>query len=477
MKSLKLVADFAPAGDQPNAILSLLKGVASKKNHQVLLGVTGSGKTFTIANVIEKLNMPMLILSPNKTLAAQLYVEFKNFFPNNAVEYFISYYDYYQPEAYIPHSDTYIEKDASINEEIDRLRLKATASLLENKNCIVVASVSCIYGLGAPEDYENMIASVNVGDRIERDEFVKKLVEMQYSRNEMDFRHGVFRVKGDIVDVFPSYLDIGVRVIFDFDVIKSIEEFDPLTGDIKNTKDSFSVYPAKHFVISKSKREKAVQAIRVELKERLRYLTKVNKLVEAQRLEQRTEYDIEMILEMGYCNGIENYSRYMSGREEGSRPYCLLDYFTKPFLMVIDESHIAVSQVGAMYSGDRARKQTLVDYGFRLPSALDNRPLKFDEFESMISPVIYVSATPGNYEMQKSLGKVVEQIIRPTGLVDPEIEIRPIKNMIKNVCDEIKIIVEKKQRTLITTLTKRMAEDLADYLVDHNIKAKYHESN
>jgi excinuclease ABC subunit B len=473
MNKFKLESNYKPAGDQPKAIENLLKGLKEKNSQQILLGVTGSGKTYTIANVIEKLDLPVLVMSPNKTLAAQLYVEFKNFFPHNPVEYFISYYDYYQPEAYIPHSDTYIEKDSSVNENIEKLRLKATTSLLESRNTIIVASVSCIYGLGSPEDYEGMMLNLYKGQKITRNSLITQLVNVQYERNEMEFTQKKFRVKGNIIDIFPAYLDIGVRIELDDDSINRIMSFDPLTGNIKEEKEKATIYPAKHFVINKDKRDKGIESIKKELKERLDALKKQNKLVEAQRLEQRTEYDMEMLAEMGYCNGIENYSRHLSGKHEGERPFCLLDYFPKPFLLIMDESHIGIPQVRGMYNGDRARKQTLVDYGFRLPSALDNRPLKFDEFENLIHSVIYVSATPGDYEITKSRGKIVEQIIRPTGLVDPKVDIKPTKNMVDDTIIEISKVVERKERVLITTLTKRFAEDLAQYMEEKKIRARY----
>ncbi len=468
-----LKSKFKPDGDQPKAISQLVSGIKSGKNYQTLLGVTGSGKTFTIANVIKELELPTLILSPNKTLAAQLYSEFKSFFPDDNVEYFISYYDYYQPEAYIPQSDTYIEKDASINEKIDRLRLRATTSLLSQKNCIIVASVSCIYGLGSPEDYKGMILFIDKAKKLARKQFLKNLISMQYFRNEVDFSQGAFRIKGDMIDIFPPYLEYAIRIEIFEDEVERIISFDPLTGDVIKSHDFFVLYPAKHFVVQRQKLETAIESIQQELVERLATLEKEKKLLEAQRLKQKTEYDLEILNEMGYCNGIENYSRHLTGRKEGERPFCLLDYFGGKFLTIIDESHIAIPQLRAMYNGDRSRKETLVDYGFRLPSALDNRPLKFEEFEKMVNPVVFLSATPGDYELVKSENQVVEQIVRPTGLVDPIVNIRPTKGMMQSIFDEIKIVLKRKERTLITTLTKKLAEQLSEYLIENNVKAKY----
>ncbi|MFH1715415.1 MAG: excinuclease ABC subunit UvrB [Elusimicrobiota bacterium] len=473
MEKYKLKTSFQPAGDQPHAIKELVQGVKQGNNHQVLLGVTGSGKTFTIANVIQELNMPLLVISPNKTLAAQLYVEFKNFFPDNPVEYFISYYDYYQPEAYIPQSDTYIEKDAAINERIERLRLKATSSLFEKQNSIVVASVSCIYGLGNPEDYSGMVVNVRKGEKLVRENIVKALVRIQYERNEMAFTQGTFRFKGEVLDIYPAYEEFAIRIEMDEDNIKNICIFHPISGDIIKQVEKITIYPAKHFVISRHKLESAISDIEKELALQVEVFQKQDKLVEAQRLKQRTEFDIEMMREIGYCNGIENYSRHLSSRAEGERPFCLLDYFPKPFLVAIDESHIAVPQIRAMYNGDRARKTTLIEHGFRLPSSLDNRPLKFEEFEKIAGPVIYVSATPSDYELSKANGVIVEQIIRPTGLVDPKIEVRPVKGMIEDVFNEIKNVAGKGERVLITTLTKRFSEDLAQYMEEHNFRARY----
>ncbi|MCP4481283.1 MAG: excinuclease ABC subunit UvrB [bacterium] len=471
--NFKLNAPFSPSGDQPQAIKELIVNIESGKKHQTLLGVTGSGKTFTIANLVEHFNMPTLIISPNKTLAAQLYSEFKNFFPDDAVEYFISYYDYYQPEAYMPQSDTYIEKDASINDKIDRLRLRATASLLTQKNVIIIASVSCIYGLGSPEDYKGMVTILKKGQTINRKELLSDLVNMQYVRNELAFESGTFRIKGEVIDIYPAYLEYAVRLEFFDDELERIVLFNPVSGDILEEKEGFVVYPAKHFVMARSKIEKSIGNIRVELKGWLKELESAGKIVEAQRLKQKTEYDLEMLNELGYCNGVENYSRHLGGRAAGSRPFCLIDYFNKPFLTVIDESHMGVSQIRGMYNGDRARKQTLVDYGFRLPSALDNRPLQFDEFEALTGQTIYVSATPADYELEKSEDRIVEQIIRPTGLIDPEVKIRPIKGMMKELFKELKIIIKREERALVTTLTKKMAEDLSEYFIENGLKARY----
>ena len=472
---MNLVSKFKPSGDQPAAIKNLTQGIKNNAQHQILLGVTGSGKTFTIANLIRNLNIPTLVISPNKTLAAQLYSEFKSFFPDDAVEYFISYYDYYQPEAYIPQSDTYIEKDAAVNDKIDRLRLRATTSLLSQKNCVVVASVSCIYGLGSPEDYKGMILIINKNDKLNRREFLSNLVSIQYSRNDLGFCEGNFRIKGDVIDIFPPYFESAVRIEFFDNQVDRILLLDSLTGKVICEKETFVIYPAKHFVMRREKMEKSLGNIKNELDERLVEFEKSGKLLEAQRLKQKTEYDLEMLNEMGYCNGIENYSRHLSNRLPGEKPYCLIDYLGGKgnFLTIIDESHIAVPQIRAMYNGDKARKQTLVDYGFRLPSALDNRPLKFEEFENMTGPVIYVSATPGDYEVAKSGNRIVEQIIRPTGLVDPIVNIRPTKDMIDNIFKEVKSVIKKGERILITTLTKKMAEDLAEFLVENDIKAKY----
>ncbi|MDR0675454.1 MAG: excinuclease ABC subunit UvrB [Elusimicrobiota bacterium] len=468
-----LTSKFTPSGDQPKAINELLKNLDENKNHQILLGVTGSGKTFTIANVIQKFNKPTLILSPNKTLAAQLYSEFKAFFPNDAVEYFISYYDYYQPEAYIPQSDTYIEKDAAVNEKIDRLRLRTTTSLLTQKNCIVIASVSCIYGLGSPDDYKGMIIMLDKNKSFNRKDFLNDLISLQYNRNDKFFEQGCFRIKGNIIDIFPPYLETAFRIEFFDDEIEKMIIFDPLTGKKLNERQTFVIYPAKHFVMRQTKLENAIKKIKNELSIRLKQLEAEKKMVEAYRLKQKVEYDIEILNEMGYCNGIENYSRHITGRNEGEPPFCLIDYFEDEFLTIIDESHIAIPQIRGMYNGDRARKENLVNYGFRLPSALDNRPLKFDEFEKKIHSVIYVSATPGDYEIEISKNNIVEQIIRPTGLVDPLVSIRPTNNMMENVFHEVNKVIDRKERILITTLTKKMAEELTEYLIEHDIKAKY----
>jgi excinuclease ABC subunit B len=474
----KLVSNFKPSGEQPMAIDKLYNNLVSGKNSQVLLGVTGSGKTFVMANLIEKLQRPALIISPNKILAAQLYSEFKSFFPNNAVEYFISYYDYYQPEAYIPATDTYIEKDSSVNDHIDRLRLKATTSILERNDVIVVASVSSIYNLGAPEEYQNMCVKISVGQKIPIDNLLRELISIHYERNEIDFFRGKFKVKGDTVEIFPAYLETAIKVEFFGDEIDAIKEFDPISGNILNKKDVCYIYPAKHFVTSNDKLKIALKNIEAELNERVSVLKAEGKLLEAQRLLQRTKYDMEMLQETGFCNGVENYSRHLSLRPAGSRPTTLIDYFlsnpkTSNFLLIADESHITLPQIRGMYEGDRSRKQTLINFGFRLPSALDNRPLKFDEFESIIKQSVMVSATPGKYELEKSKNDIVELVIRPTGLVDPEIIIRPIDGQIQDMIKEIKKVVAKKQRVLITTLTKRMSEDLTAYLKDQGFRVEY----
>jgi len=471
----KVRSKYSPRGDQPQAITKLTEGVIRGEKYQVFLGVTGSGKTFSISKVIENVKKPVLVMSHNKTLAAQLYGEFKNFFPDNRVEYFISYYDYYQPEAYIPRTDTYIAKDLSINEEIDRLRLKATSSLLEGRqDVIIVSSVSCIYGIGAPEEYAEQVLVLKKGQKISRKKLLEKLVDIHYVRNDFDFKRGTFRVRGDTIEVIPAYeLDEGIRIeIFD-DEIEKLSYIDALTGQALKTDESISIYPAKYFVTNKEKIEKAVESIRNELEERSEYLKKEGKIIEAQRLEQRTNFDIEMMLEVGYCSGIENYSRHLDGRPEGSRPSCLFDYFPDDYLLIIDESHVTVPQIRAMFNGDRMRKITLVEHGFRLPSALDNRPLKFEEWEKIINQVIFVGATPGDYELEKSGGSIVEQIIRPTGLLDPEIQVKPIKNQIDDLLEEIRKRAKKKERVLVTTLTKRMSEDLTDYFANIGIKVKY----
>lgn len=470
----ELVSDFKPTGDQPSAIKELVEGIQRGDENQVLLGVTGSGKTFTIANVIKQLQRPTLILSHNKTLAAQLYSEFKQFFPNNAVEYFISYYDYYQPEAYIPASNTYIEKDLSINDEIEKLRLRTTSSLISGRrDVIVVSSVSCLYGIGNPEDFNNGTIIMKVGESISRDMFLYKLVESLYSRNEISFSHGNFRVKGDTVDIFPGYSDFCIRIVFWGNEIEKIETFSHVTGQRTDSLREISIFPANIFVTSKDKIKEAIYRIQDDMFAQRDYFLEIGKPLEAKRLEDRTNYDIEMIKELGYCSGIENYSRYFDGRSAGSRPFCLIDFFPNDFLTVIDESHVTVSQVRAMYNGDRSRKTTLVDYGFRLPSALDNRPLKFDEFEGIIGQTVYMSATPADYELDKSGGVVVEQVIRPTGLLDPVIEVRPSRNEIDDLLDEIEKTVGRGFRVLVTTLTKKMAEELNTFLIRNGVRSKY----
>ncbi|MFC2088904.1 excinuclease ABC subunit UvrB [Calditrichota bacterium] len=473
MPKFELTSKYKPSGDQPQAIEELTAGIHSGEKHQTLLGVTGSGKTFTMANVIANVNLPTLIISHNKTLAAQLYGEFKGFFPNNAVEFFISYYDYYQPEAYVPSSDTYIEKDASINDEIDRLRLKATSSLLSRKDVIIIASVSCIYGLGSPKDYEELLVIIRQGETIDRNQVLLKLVDIQYSRNDFDFQRGTFRVRGDVIDIFPAYEEDAFRVEFFGDEVEKIYRIDTLTGIIKNEEPAAVIYPARHFVTTEDKMTRAMTLIREELEHRLKILRDQNKLLEAQRLEMRTNFDLEMMMEIGYCSGIENYSRHISGRKVGDPPYTLLDFFPEKFLVFVDESHQSIPQVRAMYNGDRSRKETLVEHGFRLPSALDNRPLKFHEFEERMPQMIYVSATPAEYELKNSGGVIVEQVIRPTGLIDPKIEVRPIATQIDDLIAEIREGVKNGERTLVTTLTKRMAEDLSDYLQGVNIKVRY----
>lgn len=468
-----MVSEYTPAGDQPKAIEALAEGVLRGDVHQTLLGVTGSGKTYTIAKVIEKVQRPTLVLAHNKTLAAQLCSEFREFFPDNCVEYFVSYYDYYRPEAYLPSSDTYIEKDSSVNEEIDRLRHSATAALFERRDVIIVASVSCIYGLGDPEDYLDLMLSLRTGMIKDRDEIIRKLVDIQYERNDIDLKRNTFRVRGDIVEVIPSDMDNRlIRIEFFGDEIEKISEVDALTGEIYGVRNHVAIFPASHYATTEQKKLQAVESIRAELDERLEYFRKENKLVEGYRLEQRTNYDLEMLKEIGFCQGIENYSRHISGREPGSPPYTLLGYFPEDFLLVIDESHTTIPQVRAMYNGDRARKQSLVDYGFRLPSAFDNRPLTFEEFEEKINQVIFVSATPGEYERNLSVN-VVEQIIRPTGLVDPEIIVRPVDGQIDDLINEIRETVKRNERVLVTTLTKRLAENLTEYFTVMDIKVKY----
>ncbi|MBQ3022212.1 MAG: excinuclease ABC subunit UvrB [Clostridia bacterium] len=475
--NFKLVSDFAPTGDQPQAIESLVRSIESGNRGQVLLGVTGSGKTFTVANAIARVNKPTLILAHNKTLAAQLYNEFKEFFPENAVEYFVSYYDYYQPEAYIAHSDTYIEKDAQVNDEIDKLRHSATMALFERRDVIVVASVSCIYGLGDPEDYSTLVLSLRPGMRKDRDEVLRKLVEMQYERNDINFIRGKFRVRGDVVEIFPiSSGENAVRVEFFGDEIDRITEIDTLTGEVLGVRKHVGIYPASHYVTTAEKREAAIASIREELEERLKELRDNDRLLEAQRLEERTNYDIEMMREIGFCSGIENYSRHISGREAGSAPYTLMDYFPDDFLLVVDESHVTIPQVRAMFAGDRSRKESLVKYGFRLPSAFDNRPLNFSEFEERVNQVVFVSATPAQYEYENSQ-TVSEQLIRPTGLIDPEVSVRPVEGQIDDLLTEIFARADKKERVLVTTLTKKMAEDLTDYLRSMGVKVKYMHSD
>ena len=473
-KNFQLVSTFQPAGDQPKAIETMVENFSKGLKHQTLLGVTGSGKTFSMAHVIEQLNMPALVLAPNKTLAAQLYSEFKELFPNNAVEYFVSYYDYYQPEAYIPSSDTYIEKDSAINEQIDRMRHSATRSLFDRRDVIIVSSVSCIYGLGSPEAYEGMMIQISNGDKLKRDDFLKELIRIQYDRNNVDFSRGNIRVRGDVVEVFPPYEeDRALRVEFFGDFVDKISWIDPLTAQVYEELDQIGIYPGSHYATGDDNIKKAIKTIQVELQERLKDLTTNVKFLEAQRLEQRTYYDIEMMEQIGFCQGIENYSRHLTGRAPGEPPPTLIEYFPKDFLTFIDESHVTVPQIGGMYRGDRARKMNLVEHGFRLPSALDNRPLNFQEFEGMMDRVVYVSATPSAYELQKSEGLIVEQIIRPTGLIDPEIEIRPVKTQVDDLLKEIRIRVEKKQRVLITTLTKRSSEDLTEYYESIGVKVKY----
>lgn len=473
-KNFQLVSTFKPGGDQPKAIETMVENFNKGLKHQTLLGVTGSGKTFSMAHVIEQLNMPAIVLAPNKTLAAQLYSEFKELFPNNAVEYFVSYYDYYQPEAYIPSSDTYIEKDSAINEQIDRMRHSATRSLFDRRDVIIVSSVSCIYGLGSPEAYEGMMIQISNGDKLKRDDFLKELIRIRYSRNNVDFSRGNIRVRGDIVEVFPPYEeDRALRVEFFGDFVDKISWIDPLTAKVYEELDQVGIYPGSHYATGEDNIKKAIKTVQVELQERLKELNYNIKFLEAQRLEQRTYYDIEMMEQIGFCQGIENYSRHLTGRGPGEPPPTLLEYFPKNFLTFIDESHVTVPQIGGMYRGDRARKMNLVEHGFRLPSALDNRPLNFQEFEGLMDKVVYVSATPSAYELEKSEGLIVEQIIRPTGLVDPQVEVRPVKTQVDDLLKEIRIRIERKERVLITTLTKRSSEDLAEYYESIGIKVKY----
>ena len=477
MADFKLVSDFKPAGDQAQAINSLVAGINNNEKHQTLLGITGSGKTFTMANVIEKVQKPTLIISHNKTLAAQLFGEFKSLFPDNAVELFISYYDYYQPEAYMPVTDTFIEKDSSIDEEIDKLRIKATASLSSRKDVIIIASVSCIYGIGSPSSYKSLFVFVKQNQEIDIKLFFKQLVNIHYNRNDMILEPGTFRLRGDVIELFPRYEDYPIRIELFGDEIEKIYSFDPLKMNTLNTFDSISIFPAKHFVVSRDKLEKAMEDIRTELSERLIYFRENGMLLEAQRLEQRTLFDLEMMMELGYCSGIENYSRHIDGRKKGERPYSLIDFFPKDFLIFADESHVSIPQLNAMYNGDRSRKETLVEYGFRLPSAMDNRPMKFKEFSKLINKIIYVSATPADYELEKSKGIFVEQIIRPTGLLDPKIEVKPTKGQIDDLILNIKKIIKRNEKILITTLTKKSSEKLTDYLKSVNLKAEYMHSD
>ena len=474
MDTLKLVSDFQPKGDQPQAIEALSKGVLEGVPHQVLLGVTGSGKTFTMANVIEQVQRPTLVISHNKTLAAQLYGEFKELFPENAVEFFVSYYDYYQPEAYIPSTDTYIEKDTLINDDIDKMRHSATRSLLERNDVIIVASVSCIYGLGSPEAYHGMLLYLEKGMALSREKILSKLVEIQYERNDVDFHRGTFRVRGDVIEVFPAHEESkAIRIELFGDEVDALSEVDPLRGRILRPIEKVPIYPGSHYVTFPDRIKKAIQSIREELRERLQWLRSRNQLLEAQRLEQRTHFDLEMLEELGYCQGIENYSRHLTGRSPGEPPPTLLDYFPRNHLLMIDESHVTLPQLTGMYRGDRSRKETLVEYGFRLPSALDNRPLMFEEFQGRVNQVIYVSATPGDYELQKSSKRIVEQIIRPTGLSDPVVTVKPAKHQVDDLLEEIRKRVKKKERVLVTTLTKRMAEDLTEYYADLGIRVRY----
>ena len=474
MNKFELISDYRPTGDQPEAIEQLTEGVLQGVPAQTLLGVTGSGKTFTIANVIARINKPTLVLSHNKTLAAQLYSEFKGFFPNNAVEYYVSYYDYYQPEAYLPSSDTYIEKDLAINDEIDKLRLAATSALLSGrKDVVVISSVSCIYGMGNPADFYNNVIEVRQGKAFSRNVFLRQLVDSLYTRNDVELNRGNFRVKGDTIDIFLAYTDNLLRVVFWGDEVDSIEEVDPVSGVTINRYEDYKIYPANLFMTTKEATLRAIHDIEDDLHKRVQWFEEQGRMLEAKRLQERVTYDMEMLRELGHCAGIENYSRYFDGRAEGTRPYCLLDFFPKDYLMVVDESHVSIPQIRAMYGGDRARKVNLVEYGFRLPAAMDNRPLTFDEFEAMTHQVIYISATPAEYELRKSEGIVVEQVIRPTGLLDPIIEVRPSQNQIDDLMEEIQLRIERKERTLVTTLTKRMAEELTEYLLNNHVKCNY----
>lgn len=480
MDSFKLKSQYQPTGDQPEAIEELLAGLDEKKKYQVLLGVTGSGKTFTVANVIARINKPTLIISHNKTLAAQLYGEFKQLFPENAVEFFISYYDYYQPEAYVPTKDLYIEKDTDINEQIDRLRLRATMSLMERRDVIIVASVSCIYGLGIPEDYKEALISLKTGDVIERQDLLERLISIHYGRNDIAFERGTFRVLGDVIEIYPAYMEHSIRIEFFDNMIERITRINPIDNKVLEVVDNYAVYPAKHFITSKEKLEGAIESIKNELNEQIRLFNSQNKLVEAQRIEQRTLYDIDMMKELNYCSGIENYSRHLSGVPAGSPPFCLINYFPEEFLVIIDESHATIPQINAMYGGDLSRKRNLVDYGFRLPSAYDNRPLTFQEFDNLLHQAIFVSATPGDYELEMTNGVFVEQVIRPTGLPDPKIEIRPLATQVDDLLEEIRLRTREAEepesmsgKILVTTLTKRMAEDLTDYLTEAGVRVKY----
>lgn len=473
MQRFKLISKFSPLGDQPKAIRELTKTINAKKRYSTLLGVTGSGKTFTLANTIAKTNLPTLIISHNKTLAAQLYSEFLEFFPYNAVEYFVSYYDYYQPEAYLPQTDTYIEKDSSINEQLDRLRLSATTSLMSRPDCIVIASVSCIYNLGSPQDYQEQLVIINKTQEITREALIDKFIQIQYERNDYEFNRGKIRVRGDVVEIFPSYWEKAVRIELNASGIEKISIINPISAKVINQVEKIAIYPAKHFIVSKDKTVEAIKSIREELAEQLKNLKSENKLLQANRLESRTNYDLEMLKEIGYCHGIENYSRHISGRPSGSRPYSMIDYFPGDFLTIIDESHVTIPQIRGMYAGDQARKKTLVDYGFRLPSCLDNRPLKFNEFNEIVKQVVFVSATPDKYELSLSENKVIQQIIRPTGLLDPEIIVKHTEGQIEDLINEIKTRAKNNERVLVTTLTKRMSEDLANYLTNAGLKVKY----